>query len=221
MELLEGLSLEQLVNRFGPVDPARTAYLLQQVCHSLGEAHTRGLVHRDIKPANIFVCRLGPDEDFVKVLDFGLVKHNVEGATVTMLSMEGATVGTPAYMAPEVALGRPDVDGRADIYSLGCVAYYMLTGQPVFSGDTAVATAMAHVQNMPVPPSLGSPFEIVPALDMLVLECLSKDPAARPPSAAVVSERLAATVPADAWTREAAHAWWELRQPLGKIRPTA
>ena len=107
MELLDGLSLERLVQEFGPVEPARTVYLLRQVCHSLGEAHARGLVHRDIKPANIFVCRLGPDDDFVKVLDFGLVKHTAAGQTVTMLTMEGTAAGTPGYMAPEIALGIP------------------------------------------------------------------------------------------------------------------
>ena len=159
MELLEGLSLERLVEEFGPVDPARAVYLLRQVCHSLGEAHARGLIHRDVKPANIMVCRLGPDDDFVKVLDFGLVKHTAAGRTVTMLSMEGTVVGTPSYMAPEIALGHSDVDGRADIYSLGCVAYYMLTGQHVFSADTPVATALAHVHNAPIPPGLRSEFE--------------------------------------------------------------
>ena len=101
MELLEGLTLERLVQEFGALEPARTVYLLQQVCHSLGEAHGRGLVHRDVKPANIFVCRLGPDDDFVKVLDFGLVKHSGAGQTVTMLSTAGSLVGTPGYMAPE------------------------------------------------------------------------------------------------------------------------
>ena len=214
MELLEGLSLERLVRKFGAVDPGRTVYLLRQVCHSLGEAHARGLVHRDIKPANIMVCRLGPDDDFVKVVDFGLVKHTAAGPTVTVLSMEGTTMGTPSYMAPEIALGHPEVDGRTDIYSLGCVAYYMLTGRPVFSGETPVATAVAHVQNAPIPPGLLSEFRIPPALDALIMECLAKDPAARPASAAVVSERLAATVAADAWTPEAAHAWWERHQPL-------
>jgi serine/threonine-protein kinase len=212
MELLAGLNLERLVQDFGPVDPVRTVYLLRQVCHSLEEAHARGLIHRDVKPANIFVCRLGPDDDFVKVLDFGLVKHTGPDP-VTMLSMEGTTAGTPSYMAPEIALGRPDVDGRADIYSLGCVAYYLLTGQPVFSGDSPVATAVAHVQDAPVRPALRSEFHIPPALDALVMECLAKDPAARPASVAVVSERLAMSVPADAWTRDAAHAWWELHRP--------
>jgi eukaryotic-like serine/threonine-protein kinase len=214
MELLDGLSLERLVQEFGAMDPGRTVYVLQQVCHSLGEAHARHLVHRDVKPANIMVCRLGPDTDFVKVLDFGLVKHTAQAPAVTILSVEGTVMGTPTYMAPEVALGHANVDGRADIYSLGCVAYYMLTGQHVFSGDTPLATALAHVRNAPVPPRLRSEFSVPPALDALIMECLAKDPAARPASAGVVSKRLAATVAADAWTSGAAHTWWERHQPL-------
>jgi serine/threonine-protein kinase len=221
MELLEGLSLERLVREFGPVEPARTVYLLRQICHSLGEAHARGLVHRDVKPPNILVCRLGPDDDFVKVLDFGLVKHAAAEATHTMLSMEGTAVGTPAYMAPEVALGRRDVDGRADIYSLGCVAYYMLTGEPVFSADTPVATVIAHVQTAPVPPSRRSEFQISPALDRVIMDCLAKDPAARPASATVVSERLAAAVSQDAWTEEGARRWWDRHEPLTRFQATA
>jgi serine/threonine-protein kinase len=221
MELLEGLSLERLVREFGPVEPARTVYLLRQVCHSLGEAHARGLVHRDVKPPNIFVCRLGPDDDFVKVLDFGLVKHAVGSETHTMLSLEGTAVGTPAYMAPEVALGRRDVDGRADIYSLGCVAYYMLTGEPVFSADTPVATVIAHVQNAPVPPSRRSEFRISPALDRLIMDCLAKEPDARPASPAVLSERLAAAVSQDAWTDEGARRWWDRHEPLTRFRATS
>ena len=110
MELLEGMSLERLVAEYGPVTRPRTVSLLRQVCHSLAEAHARGFVHRDVKPANIFVCRLGPDVDFIKVLDFGLVKHAAGAETVTMLTMEGAAAGTPGYMAPEVALGQGDVD---------------------------------------------------------------------------------------------------------------
>ena len=218
MELLDGLSLERLVQQFGPVGPARTVYLLRQVCHSLGEAHARGLVHRDVKPANILLCRLGPDDDFVKVLDFGLVKHTAAGETMTMVSMDGMVVGTPGYMAPESALGHRDVDGRTDIYSLGCVAYYMLTGQPVFSEGTPVATAVAHVNNAPIPPRLRSPFTIPLALDALVMECLAKNPDDRPASASVVSERLATAVPADAWTVDAARAWWERHQPLTRSR---
>ena len=210
MELLTGISLDRYVKTFGPMEPARVVYLLRQVCHSLGEAHARGLVHRDIKPANIFMCRLGPDDDFVKVLDFGLVKHAEPAATVTQLTVEGVTAGTPAYMAPEVALGEPWVDGRADLYSLGCVAYYLLTAEPVFAGANAVSLAYAHVHETPPPPSLRSEFDIPPALDALVLDCLAKNPDARPRSAAIVDERLAAAVPGDDWTSELAHAWWEL-----------
>jgi serine/threonine-protein kinase len=211
MELLNGLSLDRYVQTFGPMEPARAVFLLRQVCHSLGEAHAQGLVHRDIKPANIFMCRLGPDDDFVKVLDFGLVKH-FEAPAAATLTMEGSTAGTPAYMAPEIALGHSDVDGRADIYSLGCVAYYLLTGQPVFTADTPVATALAHVKDVPAAPSARSEFAIPPALDALILECLAKDPAARPASAFALGERFAATVPPNAWTPEAAHAWWELHR---------
>ena len=129
MELLNGISLERYVKQFGPMPPARVVYLLRQVCHSLSEAHDRGLIHRDIKPANIFMCRLGPDDDFVKVLDFGLVKHFGDQAPGTMPTIEELTAGTPAFMAPEIALNDARIDGRADIYALGCVAYYLLTGE--------------------------------------------------------------------------------------------
>jgi eukaryotic-like serine/threonine-protein kinase len=218
MELLDGVSLERFVQLYGPMEPTRVVYVLQQVCHSLGEAHSRGLVHRDIKPANILICRLGPDDDFVKVLDFGLVKH-VEAAGA-MLTMEGVTAGTPAYMAPEVALGRPGIDGRADIYALGCVAYYLLTGQPVFSADSDVATALAHVKDEPVRPSLRSEFQISPALEAVILESLAKEPGSRPASADVFSERLAVAVPEDAWTPRKAQAWWELhRMQLAQPAP--
>jgi len=212
MELLNGISLERAVQTFGPMEPARTVYLLRQVCHSLGEAHARGLVHRDIKPANIFMCRLGPDDDYIKVLDFGLVKHVEVAPKGTMLTMEGATAGTPAYMAPEIALGHGDVDGRADIYSLGCVAYYLLTGQPVFSADSAVATALAHVKDQPIPPSVRSELTISPSLDALILKCLAKDPADRPQTAAELDERLAASIIGGEWTAKNAHAWWDLHR---------
>jgi serine/threonine-protein kinase len=183
--------------------------VLRQVCHSLAEAHARGLVHRDIKPANIFLCRLGPDEDFVKVLDFGLVKHAAPAAPVTELTVAGNAAGTPAYMAPEVALASPDVDGRADLYSLGCVAYFLLTGQVVFTADSAIAIALAHVNDQPVPPSARSSFTIPGRLEALILQCLAKDPAKRPATAADLANRLAGTVPEDAWTADAAHAWWD------------
>jgi serine/threonine-protein kinase len=130
-----------------------------------------------------------------------------------MLTGENETAGTPAYMAPEIALGTKALDGRADIYSVGCVAYYLLTGTPVFSRDRAVATALAHVQEDPVPPSERSEYEIPPALEALILACLAKDPAARPASASELGDRLAATIPPSAWTRQMAHQWWELHDP--------
>jgi serine/threonine-protein kinase len=212
MELLDGINLERFVQRFGPMEPARVVFVLRQVCHSLDEAHARGLIHRDIKPANILLCRLGPDHDFVKVLDFGLVKH-VQAAPGTMLTGEGETAGTPAYMPPEIALGSPVLDGRADIYSLGCVAYYLLTGAPVFSHRFGLAAALAHVQEDPVPPSERSEHEIPPAMEALILQCLAKDPAARPGSASELGERLAAAAPSAAWTNQMADRWWELHDP--------
>jgi eukaryotic-like serine/threonine-protein kinase len=212
MELLDGLSLETLVRRFGPLPPARAVYLLRQACHSLGEAHAAGLVHRDIKPANIFVCRLGPDFDFVKVLDFGLVKH-VGGEDLTQVTGAGMAAGTPAYMAPEVAMGRPNVDGRADIYALGCVAYFLLTGEPVFSGPTPMATLLAHVQTDPVPPARRTELPIPPRLNDLVMACLSKDPANRPSSAGELDVRLGASCsPHAPWRKEDAREWWQLHQ---------
>jgi serine/threonine-protein kinase len=221
MELLDGMSLDRFVRQFGPVEPARTAYLLRQVCHSLGEAHSRGLIHRDVKPANILVCRLGPDADFIKVVDFGLVKHGAGAEAPTMLTRPDMVAGTPGYLAPEIALGRPDVDGRSDLYSLGCVAYYLLTGHPVFAGATPLAQAMAHVQKAPVPPSMRSEFDIPKALEALIMDCLAKAPAARPPSAEAVSERLAAAMPADLWTNAAARRWWDQHQPIEHSRLVA
>jgi serine/threonine-protein kinase len=207
MELLDGLSLQQLVARHGPLEPPRAVYLLQQVCHSLSEAHARGLLHRDIKPENIFVCRLGPDDDFVKVLDFGLVKRFDRDSA--HLTLDGMLTGTPAYMPPELALGERDVDGRADLYSLGCVAYYLLTGHHVFRRSSAIDTVLAHVHTQPSRPSAVSGLDIPTALEALVLECLAKDPSARPSSATVLGQRLAESVSGNPWTPDAAHRWWQ------------
>ena len=190
MELLEGQNLERLVREQGPLSPARTIYILRQVCESLVEAHSYGLVHRDIKPANIHLGRLGLQEDFVKVLDFGLVR-SVDGPSEESLTgAPGMTPGTPAYMAPEMA-NEHTVDGRADIYSLGCVAYYLLTGRLVFEGDTPLQTILKHLQREPEAPSRVTDRPIPPALEELVLACLAKRPDDRPPSAAVLSHRLA------------------------------
>jgi serine/threonine-protein kinase len=190
MELLQGRNLELLVREQGPLDSARVVHILRQVCDSLEEAHSYGLVHRDIKPANIHLGRLGLREDFVKVLDFGLVRSFDGPSEESLTGAAGMTPGTPAYMAPEMAHDRT-VDGRADIYSLGCVAHYLLTGRLVFEGDTPLQTILKHLQQAPEPPSRVGDRPIPPQFDELVLACLAKQPEDRPPSASVLSQRLA------------------------------
>jgi|SoiMethySBSTD1v2_1073268.scaffolds.fasta_scaffold40521_4 hypothetical protein len=222
MELLDGISLETLVRQFGPQTSGRVVHLLRQVCHSLGEAHGAGLIHRDIKPANIFACRLGPDRDYVKVLDFGLVKMT-EQPTMTQLTVDHATAGTPAYMAPEMALGQTDIDSRADLYSVGCVAYWLLTGQTVFSGETPMATLIAQVQSVPIPPSQRTELFIPRMLDEIVLACLAKDPAHRPQTAEELDRRLAATNLAGSWQPDDAREWWARNHPgtvMGELEHT-
>jgi serine/threonine-protein kinase len=216
MEMLDGLDLATLVGRYGPLPAERVVHLLRGVCHSLGEAHGRGLIHRDVKPANIFTCRLGPDYDFVKVLDFGLVKSTGEDAGgATALTQEGSVAGTPAFMAPELALGDGSVDGRADIYALGCVAYWLLTGQPVFAGETPVATLLKHVQEAPLPPSRRTEMEIPEDLEAVILACLAKDPEQRPQTAEEMDARLAACS-VGTWTKDRAEEWWTLHgRPYG------
>jgi serine/threonine protein kinase len=195
MELLEGVDLDTLVRRDGPLAAPRVVHILRQVCESLEEAHDAGLVHRDIKPANIHLGRVGREPDFVKVLDFGLVK-SIEGGKSEdpLATIAGMTLGTPAYMAPEM-VGSETIDGRADLYSLGCVAYFLLTGQLVFQGDTAIQTMFMHIQQEPVPPSQRTENPIPPALERLILTCLAKQPEDRPASAADLAAGLAATHP--------------------------
>jgi hypothetical protein len=209
MELLRGFDLGTLVERFGPVSPARTIPLLQQVCHSLAEAHGHGLIHRDIKPENIFVCRYGRDPDFVKVLDFGLVKmpSQTESEDVKLTS-GGFAGGTPSFIAPEQAMGE-QVDGRTDIYSLGCVAYWLLTRRLVFESKSAVKLIADHVHATPVPPTQRIDGEIPADLERLVLSCLAKEPAERPQSAEQLSQALGACQTATPWTRDMAQEWWD------------
>ncbi len=188
------------------------------MCHSLDEAHATGLVHRDIKPANIYTCRLGLEHDFVKVLDFGLVKKSRElEAGGTELTKEGIAAGTPAFMAPELALGKGEVDGRVDIYGLGCVAYWLLTGHRVFDEDTTLATVVAHVQEKPVPPSKRTEMSIPESLERVILDSLEKDPANRPQTAAELSDRLGAPDLGEAWGTAAAAEWWELHMPDSEL----
>jgi serine/threonine-protein kinase len=217
MELLDGVDADTLVKRFGQLPAARAIHVLRQVCHSLSEAHTRGLIHRDIKPANLFLCRYGEDVDFVKVLDFGLVKALADAPdaveTAPLLTREHTVHGTPAFIAPEQAVGRSDLDGRVDIYATGCVAYWLLTGQQVFTADTPVALMMHHMNTDPAPPSRRSELPIPPALDRLVLQCLAKNPAHRPQSARELSQRLGEIDAVTAWTDGSAREWWATHLP--------
>ena len=228
MELLAGRDLESLVREFGPLPADRVGYLVRQICHSLADAHVRGLVHRDIKPANIYVCRMGREYDFVKVLDFGLVKLNGDLTalrTDTMLTADQKTTGTPAYMAPEIILGETNVDRRADVYALGCVAYYLLTGQLVFEADTPMKMLLQHVQAQPVPPSQRTELPIPTEVDELVLACLEKDPDKRPQNAEVLLGLACGCKTAECWSNDLARTWWEKHLPeftgplsLGDIR---
>ncbi len=214
MELLDGLDADALIRRAGPVPAARAIHLLRQVCHSLSEAESCGLVHRDIKPANIFLCRYGEDYDFVKVLDFGIAKATInQGETGPALTRELSIHGTPAFIAPEQALGG-DVDGRADIYATGCLAYWLLTGQLVFTADSPMALLLHHAQTLPAPPSARTNQPIPAALDALVLSCLAKDPKDRPQTARELSRRLTLIDGATEWTEDRARQWWATHWPL-------
>lgn len=210
MELLDGLDLEKLVSRFGPVPPERAIYLLQQACDSLGEAHMRGLIHRDLKPSNLFACRMGLSVDYVKVLDFGLVKNNpVLGAEQMRLTAGDSISGTPAFMAPEMILDGNGVGPAADVYALGCVAYWLLTGKFVFDAPNGTAMLLRHLQTPPERASAASPHAIPSDLDDLILECLSKEPGGRPADAVELGRRLGGCAAASAWNDVQAQAWWE------------
>lgn len=211
MELLDGISLQKLVASFGPQPAGRVVHFMKQVCRSLEEAHCRGLVHRDLKPSNLMACKVALDFDVVKVLDFGLVKPT--GREDLELTADGVSAGTPAYIAPEVALGEREIDGRVDIYALGCVAYYLLTGQLVFDEPTATAMSIAHVQRPAPPPSTRSELPIPPALERLVLQCLEKNPADRPQSARDLHRMLEELEDVPPWTRADAAAWWRTHLP--------
>ncbi len=204
MEFLDGMDLETLVRKHGPLPPARVVHLLRQVCISLAEAHAADLVHRDLKPANLYCCRKGIQHDFMTVLDFGMVA-DLEGR----MDPESATesCGTPAYVAPEIIAGR-GLDARADLYSLGCVAYFLLTGRAPFGGDTLKEKLMHHLRTRPEPPSAHAPHPVPRDLDLVVLSCLAKSPDDRPKSAAELSRRLAACDVGPAWTSGAAMTWW-------------
>jgi serine/threonine-protein kinase len=205
MEYLPGLSLAELVERHGPLPPERVIHLLRQACQALREAHSLGLVHRDIKPANIFAAHRGGLHDVTKLLDFGLAKRKAETPAM-QISHHGTITGSPLYMSPEQASGTR-ADQRSDIYALGAVAYFLLTGHAPFRGENALSVMIAHARDAAPPPS-GLRSDIPPDLERVVLRCLAKDPADRYPDAASLERALAACAAADLWTEDRAAAWW-------------
>ncbi len=208
MELLPGLSLHELVERFGPLDPGRVVYLLLQLCDALAEAHSMGLIHRDIKPANIFVSQRGRKFDVAKLLDFGLVK---EHATEAGAESHGFS-GTPDYMSPEQATAYDEVDAASDIYSLACVAYFALTGQPPFPNENVMEALNAHAQQQAQ--LLSQVRASIPAdLEQVIARCLKKKPVNRFDSADALAKALRQCECRESWTEESAADWWQSHAP--------
>jgi serine/threonine-protein kinase len=208
MELLGGLNLEQLVARFGPQPPGRVIWLLRQACGAIGEAHAAGLIHRDIKSANLQLTICGNEYDFLKVLDYGLATTSLSGLRQANARF---VEGTPAYVAPEAARFGTRVDARADLYSLGCVAYELLTGRLVFEGATSSELLLAHAERTPVPPSAFVPISA--ELERLVMRLLEKDPDRRPQTASELEARLAALARRTPWSQADAVLWWHSHLP--------
>jgi serine/threonine-protein kinase len=207
MEYVDGIDFAELVAKDGPLPPGRVVYLMQQVLGALSEAHSIELIHRDIKPANLMLCERGGISDFVKVLDFGLAKRLREDPE---LSGTNDLIGTPHYLAPEAMSGE-DVGPPADIYAVGAVMYFLLTGTTVFQADTVVEICSHHLRTRPTPPSERAAQPIPPELERVVLDCLEKQPEARPESAVALSVRLGALTGFEPWTQAEATRWWQER----------
>ncbi len=213
MEYLDGLDLALLVERFGPVPVERAVHFLLQACDALGDAHDHNLIHRDIKPANIHACRMGITYDYIKVLDFGLVKPGKEQPADPTITADGTATGTPAYMPPEMITGAHTVDARSDLYSLGCVGYWLLSGRPLFESGTPLGVLVDHVKTEPSPVSQRAEIPIPQELDRILLQCVAKNPADRFQSARQLADALAACPVPETWTSARAEQWWKLHQP--------
>lgn len=211
MEYLPGLSLAELVERHGPLPAGRVIHLLRQTCDALSEAHAVGLIHRDIKPGNIFAAQRGGVYDVAKLLDFGLAKPLATGGEAMQLTQDGAITGSPLYMSPEQALGENEPCARGDIYSLGAVAYYLLSGHPPFEFDTAMKVLVAHAREEAVPPSQWRP-DIPADLEQVVMRCLAKRPEDRYADAASLESALGECEAAGEWSREQAARWWNVSE---------
>jgi serine/threonine-protein kinase len=210
MEYLDGTNLEQLVRTDGPQSPARVVHILQQVAGALAEAHDVGLVHRDVKPANIILCERGGMPDVAKVVDFGLVKRFEASADESTIAVTAAhtLMGTPMYMAPEAITGDSPVDARSDLYALGAVGYFLLTGTPVFMAKTIVEVCAHHLHTEPEPPSARRGQALPPALERVILQCLAKAPHDRPRDARSLMRALALCADETPWSEEEATHWW-------------
>jgi serine/threonine protein kinase len=217
MEYLDGLDLQRLVDEYGPVEPARVIHILAQMSGALAEAHALGLIHRDIKPANIVLTERPDEPDVVKVVDFGLVKRF--GGNVAESVAGDALAGTPLYMAPE-AISQPDtVDERSDLYAVGAVAYFLLTGQHVFEAGTVFEVCSKHMLEAPVSPSQRLGKALPADLEAIVLECLAKDRKDRPASAAILRARLLACADTGGNDLPTARAWWQAHRAAHKDSP--
>ena len=222
MELLRGMDLQAMVDRHGPLPPARAIHFLQQACRSLAEAHQLGLVHRDLKPSNLFVTRLGLEADFLKVLDFGVVKLGAgSGPAGPLLTREDIPLGTPAYMAPEGVEGGLVLTPRSDVYSLGCVAFFLLTGELLFHRGSLLQMASAHVHDAPRAPREVQGEPIPAALDALVLQCVAKPPQDRPADASALLASLDLLAAAHPWSPVEATEWWRNQAPPRTADPPA
>jgi eukaryotic-like serine/threonine-protein kinase len=207
MEYLDGIDLQSLVERYGPQSPPRVIHILLQVCSSLHEAHSLGLVHRDIKPANIMLNRRGGEPDVVKVLDFGLVKA-LDNDQRSVATQHGSLTGTPLYMSPEAIETPNSVDPRSDLYAVGAVGYFLLTGAPVFEAGSVIELCQKHVSETPMPPSERSRTPIPSALENALLACLEKSRAKRPQTARDLAQLISRCAEATAWSIEDSDAWW-------------
>jgi serine/threonine-protein kinase len=208
MEYLPGLSLQELVEQHGPLPAARAIHFLRQICAALHEAHSIGLIHRDIKPSNLIACTRGGVHDVAKLLDFGLV-HDICGIATDgpQLTVVGAILGSPNYLSPEQARGKSEIDARTDIYSVGALAYFLVTGQTPFVRDTAMELLAAHMKDDPIAPTQLRP-EIPQDLEEVILKCLRKEPDGRFPDAESLDLALASCDAAEDWDGSRAEDWW-------------
>jgi PAS domain S-box-containing protein len=222
MEFLDGINLEDLVRRFGAQPQGRVISIVRQVCKALAEAHDLGVIHRDIKPGNIILTVRGGEPDVAKVVDFGLVKELDTGHGLPTSGERDVLVGTPLYLSPEAISTPGAIDARADLYALGAVGYFLLTGQPLFEGRTVMELCAHHLHTAPVPPSVRLGRQVDRQLEAVLLSCLEKNPARRPPTAMAVHDALAASNAASDWSTVDTQRWWAAYRPGGPAtsRPT-